>query len=117
MDTHDILKVWDQHKQRHVPATVVTRTERFLKGPVPLWWLQKASSLGKGPLAVGLALWFQHGLTRKNPVRLSNMVVVPWGVSRYAKYRALGKLEATGLVRVENKGNQSPEVEIVTERG
>jgi hypothetical protein len=92
------------------------RQELFLKGPVPKWWLQEAGRLGKAALAVGLELWFQNGLTKRNPVKLSNQMIVNWGLTRHSKYRALKQLELAGLVRVRNQGNQSPEVLIIMDR-
>ena len=36
----------------------------FLKGPVPLDWLQKAMELGIGALSVGIVLWYFRGLKK-----------------------------------------------------
>lgn len=107
---------WDKTSKTHVPIPKRPVTERFLKGPVPLWWLQKAGVLGRAPVVVGLVLWFQYGLTGRNPVKLSNVALQPWEISRYAKYRALRRLEDAGLVNVERKGSQSPDIELVTKR-
>jgi hypothetical protein len=37
--------------------------EKFLKGPIPLNWLSRASQLKGKSLQVGLSLWFLAGLT------------------------------------------------------
>ena len=85
----------------------------FVKGPIPLAWLGSAAGLPGKALAVGLAIWFQRGLKKRETVTLTGSVLNQLGVSRHAKYRALAALEKAGLVRVERRTGKNPTVEIL----
>jgi hypothetical protein len=89
------------------------RGERFLKGPVPLPWLEVAARLPGKSLHVGIALWYAAGLARSSAIPLSNIAVGAFGLDRNAKYRALAWLEGAGLVTVERKFGRAPVVTIL----
>jgi hypothetical protein len=86
--------------------------ERFLKGPVPLAWLEAAAQLPGKSLHAGVALWYAAGLARSASVPLSNISGVRFGLDRNAKYRALAWLEEAGLISVERKLGRAPIVTI-----
>ena len=77
--------------------------ERFLRGPIPLPWLQRAATLPGKALAAGIALWFQAGLTKSARVEFCSKLRNGFGISRQAGYRALTALEGAGLVDVERR--------------
>ncbi len=86
----------------------------FLKGPIPLAWLSRASALkGKAALAVGLALWFEAGRRRCNEVVLTSAICERFDVNRKAKYRALVALEKAGLIVVKRVPRRNPVVTII----
>jgi len=87
--------------------------ERFLKGPIPLPWLEEAARLPGKSLHAGVALWYAAGLTKSASVPLSNIAGLHFGLDRNAKYRALSWLEGAGLVRVERKLGRAPIVTIL----
>lgn len=87
--------------------------EGFLKGPVPLAWLEAAARLPGRSLHAGLALWYAAGLARSAVVPLSNISGDRFGLDRNAKYRALEWLEGAGLVKVERKLGRAPVVTIL----
>lgn len=87
--------------------------ERFLKGPIPLRWLEAAAVLPGRSLHAGIALWYAAGLTRSASVPLSNISGLRFGLDRNAKYRALDWLEKAGLVSVERKLGRAPVVTIM----
>ena len=87
--------------------------EHFLKGPVPLPWLETAARLPGRSLHAGVALWYVAGLTRSPTIPLSNIAGGKFGLDRNAKYRALAWLECAGLVRVDRKLGRAPVVTIV----
>ena len=95
------------------PVTL-KKGERFLKGPVPLLWLQAAAALPGKSLHAGVAVWYSAGLLRSNSVPLSNVAGLRFGLDRNAKYRALGWLESAGLITVERKLGRAPIVTLVT---
>lgn len=90
------------------------RTEHFLKGPVPLPWLEAAAKLPGRSLHSGIAIWYAASLTRSQSVPLGNVAGDRFGLDRNAKYRALAWLERAVLVRVERKLGRSPVVTILT---
>lgn len=82
--------------------------EKFLKGPIPLNWLARASQLQGKSLQVGLSLWFLAGLTNSKTVKLSQSTLCDFGVNRHCKYRALRWLEDAKLISVKVDNGQSP---------
>ena len=100
-------------QRRSAPGT----KRLFLKGPIPLDWLTRANRLGGQTLAVAVALWFRYGITGKYEIKLTNTVLDQFGVSRWAAYRGLSKLESSGLVSVERRRGRSPLVTIEARLG
>ena len=74
---------------------------RFLKGPVPWPWLQRAMQLPGKALAVGLMLWLQHGLTGRRTVHFCLAHAVADGIPTTTARRAIRELERAGLGRVD----------------
>jgi hypothetical protein len=89
------------------------RGEGFLKGPIPLVWLETAARLPGKSLHTGIALWYAAGLNRSASIPLSNLSGHRFGCDRNAKYRALTWLEGAGLVQVERKLGRAPIVTIL----
>lgn len=89
------------------------RGQHFLKGPVPLPWLESAARLPGKSLHAGVALWYAAGLARSSSVPLSNVAGDRFGLDRNAKYRALAWLEGAGLIQVERKLGRAPLVTIL----
>lgn len=100
----------DRRRSTNLPRP--KNSERFLKGPVPLAWLEIAAQLPGKSLHVGVALWFLGGLQKSRVVRLSNANGIRFGLDRNAKYRGLAWLEVAGLVTVERKLGRAPVVTI-----
>jgi hypothetical protein len=89
------------------------QTKPFLRGPVPLLWLQHAARLPGKALQVGIALWFRRGIEGNVSIKLSNALLRVFGVDRHAKGRALRQLESHGLIAVSRKPGSSPAVTIL----
>ena len=87
--------------------------ELFLKGPIPLEWLQRAAQLPGKSLHVAIALWQRAGMKKSNGLKLSNKILDGMGVDRYAKRRALKALEGAGLVSVERHHGKNPIVTLL----
>ena len=97
-----------------MPATSPRRHRgRFLKGPLPLDWLQAAARLPSKALHVGIALWFLVGLQKSHTVQLAPSILHQFGVNRYAGYRALKVLEGEGLITVTRHRGRSPMVTVM----
>lgn len=86
---------------------------KFLKGPIPLEWLNKAANLPGKSLHVALALRFWAGIKKTQTVVLSNIALNSFGITRYSKKRALKNLELAGLVIVERHTGRAPIVTIL----
>ncbi len=89
----------------------------FVKGPLPWYWLVAAARLPGQCLDVGLVLFLLHGLKRGNELVLGRRFLLEMGISRYASYRALGRLEEAGLVSVRRQRGRSPRVTLILDRG
>lgn len=87
--------------------------EKFLKGPIPWPWLQRAMSLPGKALHVGIRLWFEMGLARVGEVPVSLTGMQALGVSRFAAARGLRALEAAGLVSVNRHSGRKPVVTVL----
>lgn len=87
--------------------------EKFLRGPIPLTWLSRASKLSGKALHVGIVLWFRAGIEQNRTIKLSNLSVKVVGLTRYSKNRALKHLESAGLITVERCAGRSPVVTIL----
>ena len=99
---HDAIERRTTRPPRHRAGS------HFLKGPVPLQWLEVAARLPGKSLHAGIALWFAAGLMKSAAVPLSNISGLRFGIDRNAKYRALDWLEGAGLSRVERKLGRAP---------
>jgi hypothetical protein len=78
-----------------------------------LWHGSNALRRSRAP-QIALALLYQSWRQGKGrPVSLSNAALEAQGVSRYAKTRALQKLETLGLITVERGKGQTPSVTII----
>ena len=92
--------------------------QQFIRGPLPLAWFERASAMGRRPLAIGLAIWWRAGVERQRKVSLSMQSARRFGiVHRRDRAAALDKLEAAGLVLVERSASKSPVVTIVQPEG
>ncbi len=61
----------------------------FLKGPIPLPWITRASALTGKALHVGIALWFYSGLTKSKEIALNLTALQEWGIQRDTARRGL----------------------------
>lgn len=111
--------VWDPVRREMVPAGSIVKgpAGRFIKGPLPLTWMQEAARLPGKTLQVALTLWYLAGLQKTSTVRLASRPLDLMGVSRDAKYEALARLANAGLVTVEQKVGQAPMVTLHPQKG
>ena len=86
---------------------------QFIKGPIPLHWISRASCLPGKALHVGLMLWYLAGVTKSKEVMISTVRLESWGVSRHQKARGLSALERAGLIKVKRCTGRNPRVLIL----
>jgi hypothetical protein len=92
---------------RHAPGT------KFLKGPIPWPWLQRASRLPGKVLAVALLLWFQAGCRNVREVRFCLAQAQELGMDRQCARRGLQALARAGLVTVRTVPGQCLQVTLL----
>lgn len=98
------------HERRHPNG-------KFIKGPIPLDWVSRANRLPGKAGAVGAALWFLVGLRGDYTVKLTGEVERIAGCTRKALYRALGSLEAAGLISIKRKAGSRATVTVLASGG
>jgi hypothetical protein len=87
--------------------------EKFLKGPIPLNWLNRASQLPGKSLHVAVAIWYLAGLNKLSTIKLNQAVVSGFSVTRHSKYRALACLEKARLISVHKAPGCLPVITIL----
>ena len=75
----------------------------FIKGPIPLEWVQAAARLPGRSLQVGLVLWYLAGVRRSKQGPISYTVAHHFGLSRHTVYRGLAQLKEANLIAVSRK--------------
>ena len=86
----------------------------FLKGSIPMAWLNAAAKLPGKTLNVGLAIWWLAGMSKTTAFKLTRKALNQLGVSRDAASDALRRLEDNGLILVKRLPGQRSTVEILT---
>src|SRR4030095_2538702 len=87
--------------------------KKFLKGPIPWEWLQRAGRARGHALHVAVVLWFLAGIEKCSTVKLSNVVLAAFGVDRSTAQRGLRTLEVAGLVTVVRHRGRQPRVTLL----
>ena len=87
-----------------------TRSEWFIKGPLPVSWFVRAAQLPGRAIHVGLLVWFRVGCERTRTVRLAPGHRDLFGLNRHAVYRGLRALEQAGLITVSRSPGRAPVV-------
>lgn len=86
---------------------------QFLKGPIPLADIARASRLPGQALGLFLAVHHRTALTGCSSVTLPAALLQQLGISRDAKARALHALEQASLVTVERASGRTAKVQLV----
>lgn len=84
------------------PVKRKARKDAFVQ--VPLGWFEAATRATRSPQAF-IAVWLLHlaWKAKSQTFPVPNDQLGRCGVSRYAKYRALAKLERAGLITVDRR--------------
>lgn len=99
-------------ERRVSPARRSHKQARFIRGPIPLDWIEVAAKLPGKTLHVALAIRYLAGMNKLNPFRLNRRTLMVFGVSRHAAYRALRAMEEAGLVNVERLPGKNPVITV-----
>jgi hypothetical protein len=97
--------------------------KQYIRGPLPLKWFQKASTISRTAAVVGLIIWriaYQSKLwgydsqrRTSGHIKITNQNCMKWGVCGNSKNAALRLMEEAGLIRLELKRGRSPVVQII----
>ena len=85
----------------------------FVRGPIPLDWLQKTMKLGGSATSVGIILWYLRGLKKLTIFKIgtqdiANLIGRSWLTAK----RGLKALEQHGLIGIERHDGRKHLVEI-----
>lgn len=85
----------------------------FLRGPIPLDWLQKAMKLGGAAISVGIILWYFKGLKKLSIFKIgiqdiASLIDRSWITAK----RGLIALERQGLITIERHNGRKHLIEI-----
>ncbi len=96
---------------------------QFIRGPLPLKWFQKASTISRTAGVVGMIIWmityqkklFGHDGQRRTSgsIKVTNQTCIKWGICGNSKNIALRMMEEAGLIRLDTKRGRSPVVQII----
>jgi hypothetical protein len=97
--------------------------KQYIRGPLPLKWLQKASNISRTAGVVGLIIWgiayrsklWGSDIQRSTSgcIKVTNQTCLKWGVCGNSKNTALRLMEESGLIRLNTKRGRSPLVQII----
>jgi DNA-binding MarR family transcriptional regulator len=91
--------------------------ERFLKGPIPWAWLQRAANLPGHALHVGIYLWWLAGMKNTAAITVSvGTLDKELGVKRHTAGRALTSLSEAGLVHSDRRPGRKPRITLLSGR-
>ena len=113
---------WDKTQEQFIPADSEPAqrqqaqsskrppSSEFLKGPIPLAWLESAANLPGKTLNAALAIWFVYGLTGQQTFIVKRKTWERFNLTRQAFNRALDALESKGLVEVNKQAGCYPKI-------
>ena len=85
----------------------------FLRGPIPLSWLQKAMKLGGTAISVGIVLWYYRGLKKSLIFKIGIQDIAGLiGRSWLTAKRGLIALERRGVISISRHQGRKHLIEI-----
>jgi hypothetical protein len=110
-------------------SSILKRTSKsrqynqYIRGPLPMKWFQRASSISRSAAVVGLVIWgiayqrklWGHDSQKRTSgyIKVTNQNCLKWGVCGNSKNTALRVMEEAGLIRMDTKRGRSPIVQII----
>jgi hypothetical protein len=110
-------------------SSILKRTSKsrqykeYVRGPLPLKWFQRASTISRTAAVVGMIIWrdayqkklWGYGSQRRTSghIKITNQTCIKWGVCGNSKNTALRLMEEAGLIRLDTKRGRSPVVRII----
>ena len=85
----------------------------FLKGPIPMSWIEKVASLPGKVLHVALAIRWLVDMNQNHPVKLTRHAMEQFNFSADAGSDAIKILEREGLIQVQRLKGQRPWIKLM----
>lgn len=82
------------------------KPEPFIKGPIPLDWINRAAGLPGKALNVALAIRWLSDMNNNRPIKITKIAMQEFCFSKDAATDAIKRLEADGLVSVARRPGQ-----------
>ena len=92
------------------PPKILRRQKEFVM--MPIAWDDRLTGCTGHTYKIAIRLLYLHWKRDRKPFKLPNGVLRYDGIGRYAKYRALAKLEQLGLITVERRPKKSPIIHV-----
>jgi hypothetical protein len=89
-----------------IPLAAKNTKDYFLRGPIPLAWLQRAAVLPGKAYALSTILWWFHGMNPTKPIKVTTKSLKQFSISEDAYRDGLRRLEQAGLVAVTRPKGQ-----------
>lgn len=89
------------------------QSEPFLKGPIPISWLNRAACLPGKAINVALAIRWLSDMNNGKPIKLTRKALEFFSVSPDAASDAIRRLECEGLIKVERHLGQRPMIKML----
>jgi len=110
-------------------SSILKRTSKsrqykeYVRGPLPLKWFQRASTISRTAAVVGMIIWrdayqkklWGYGSQRRTSghIKVTTQNCMKWGICGNSKNTALRLMEEAGLIRLDLKRGRSPVVMII----
>ena len=110
-------------------SSILKRTSKsrqykeYVRGPLPLKWFQRASTISRTAAVVGMIIWrdayqkklWGHDSQRRTSghIKVTTQNCMKWGVCGNSKNTALRLMEEADLIRLDTKRGRSPVVQII----
>jgi hypothetical protein len=95
-----------------IPLAAKKAKGYFLRGPIPLGWLQLAAGLPGKAYTLCTILWWFHGMNPTKPIKVTTKSLKEFSISEDAYRDGLRRLEQVGLVTVTRPEGQRALVKI-----
>lgn len=102
--------------QRRKTDQAAGQSRQFVKGPIPMPWLERAAALPGKAFTVGIVLWFKAGMEGGGRFTVSNKMLARFKIGRKAAARAYVSLSAAGLIDFERGTGRLPRVKLLDSR-
>ena len=110
-------------------SSILKRTSKsrqykeYVRGPLPLKWFQRASTISRTAAVVGMIIWrdayqkklWGYGSQRRTSghIKVTTQNCMKWGICGNSKNTALRLMEEADLIRLDTKRGRSPVVQII----